>query len=123
MGRYYDGDIEGKFWFAVQSSDDADFFGVEGRSGFLYYHFDQDDLPKIKKGVETCFEELGLYHMRLKSYFEKNGSYTVEELAKHLKISEDKLTYLLQWYARLGLGQQIRSCVEQTGECSFEAEL
>ena len=28
MGRYYTGDIEGKFWFAVQSSDDADFFGL-----------------------------------------------------------------------------------------------
>jgi hypothetical protein len=25
MGRYYHGDIEGKFWFAVQSSNDADF--------------------------------------------------------------------------------------------------
>ena len=25
MGRYYQGDIEGKFWFAVQSSNDADF--------------------------------------------------------------------------------------------------
>ena len=23
MGRYYHGDIEGKFWFAVQSSQDA----------------------------------------------------------------------------------------------------
>ena len=31
MGRYYEGDIEGKFWFGVQSSDDADFFGCEGR--------------------------------------------------------------------------------------------
>ena len=30
MGRYYDGDIEGKFWFGVQSSDDADFFGSKG---------------------------------------------------------------------------------------------
>ena len=29
MGRYYHGDIEGKFWFAVQSSQDADFFGSE----------------------------------------------------------------------------------------------
>ena len=27
MGRYYSGDIEGKFWFAVQDSDDAEFFG------------------------------------------------------------------------------------------------
>ena len=30
MGRYYSGDIEGKFWFAVQDSDDADHFGIEG---------------------------------------------------------------------------------------------
>ena len=30
MGRYYSGDIEGKFAFAVQSSNDADFFGVTG---------------------------------------------------------------------------------------------
>ena len=40
MGRYYSGDIEGKFWFAVQSSDDADNFGVEGDSAFLNYYFD-----------------------------------------------------------------------------------
>ena len=30
MGRYYNGDIEGKFWFAVQSSDCADRFGSIG---------------------------------------------------------------------------------------------
>ena len=30
MGRYYRGDIEGKFWFAIQASNDADFFGCEG---------------------------------------------------------------------------------------------
>jgi hypothetical protein len=32
MGRYYNGDIEGKFWVAVQSSDDADFFGQSRRA-------------------------------------------------------------------------------------------
>jgi hypothetical protein len=30
MGRYYTGDIEGKFAFAVQSSDAADRFGSCG---------------------------------------------------------------------------------------------
>ena len=30
MGRYYSGDIEGKFWFGIQESNDADNFGVEG---------------------------------------------------------------------------------------------
>jgi hypothetical protein len=28
MGRYYSGDIDGKFWFALQSSDCADRFAV-----------------------------------------------------------------------------------------------
>jgi hypothetical protein len=30
MGRYYSGDISGKFWFGIQSSHDADYFGVKG---------------------------------------------------------------------------------------------
>ena len=29
MGRYYYGDIRGKFWFAVQDSDDAAYFGTK----------------------------------------------------------------------------------------------
>jgi hypothetical protein len=28
MGRYYIGDIHGKFWFAIQESNDASYFGV-----------------------------------------------------------------------------------------------
>ena len=35
MGRYYHGDIEGKFWFGVQSSTDAEFFGVEEMQTFF----------------------------------------------------------------------------------------
>ena len=52
MGRYYNGDIEGKFWFAVQSSDDADFFGQQGEARFLNYYFDAEDLPKIEEGIK-----------------------------------------------------------------------
>lgn len=35
MGRYYDGDIEGKFWFAIMESDVASVFGDEGEE--IYY--------------------------------------------------------------------------------------
>ena len=28
MGRHYDGDISGKFWFGVQDSGDAEHFGA-----------------------------------------------------------------------------------------------
>jgi hypothetical protein len=36
MGRYYTGSISGKFWFAIQDSDDASNFGVEYK--YLYYY-------------------------------------------------------------------------------------
>ena len=40
MGRYYTGDIEGKFAFGVQASDAADQFGVEGQTPeYLEYYF------------------------------------------------------------------------------------
>lgn len=32
MGRYYNGHISGKFWFGIQRSNDADFFGQTHRS-------------------------------------------------------------------------------------------
>ena len=51
MGRYYKGDIEGKFWFGVQSSADADFFGKEGAPNYLSYYFDEEDLTTIEIGL------------------------------------------------------------------------
>ena len=52
MGRYYSGMISGKFWFGVQSSDDASFFGgQESEPSYLEYYFDKGDLEDIKEGV------------------------------------------------------------------------
>ena len=43
MGRYYWGDIDGKFAFAIQSSNDADFFGVQGyQPEQLQYNFEAE---------------------------------------------------------------------------------
>ena len=53
MGRYYNGDIEGKFMFARQPSDDADFFGQIGEPNEINYHF-----QKEKKVIQTKVEEL-----------------------------------------------------------------
>ena len=50
MGRYYNGDIEGKFAFGIQSSKAADRFGVEGEPpDELYYYFSEDNLDSIVK--------------------------------------------------------------------------
>ena len=38
MGRYYSGDVDGKFMFAIQSSDAHERFGAEEQeSGFVEY--------------------------------------------------------------------------------------
>ena len=70
MGRYYEGDIDGKFWFGVQSSSDADYFGVEGSTpGFLDYNFEKDDLDKVAVGISECKRYLGKYEDKLDKFF------------------------------------------------------
>ncbi len=139
MGRYYSGDIEGKFWFAVQGSDDAIHFGgvhdyvdEEGEvvddddqdNAFqIYFHFDQTHMEDIQKGIATCLEHLGEYQEALDNFFEAKSSYNNEEIAKELGIPVTKVAELLTHYARLFLGLKIEQCVGENGECNFEADL
>lgn len=124
MGRYYSGDIEGKFWFGVQDSNDADFFGVEGQEpNYLEYYFDTSNLPDIEKGIAKCKKALGKYEKEINDFFKLNEAYTDEVLAKHLKVKKEKVQSLLEWLARLDLGKKILKCVKENGECNFEAEL
>ena len=53
MGRYYDGDIEGKFWFGLQGSDAPERFGAqEQEPRETEYYVDRDDLPLVIKEIE-----------------------------------------------------------------------
>lgn len=124
MGRYYNGDIEGKFWFAVQASDAANRFGVTGETpNYLNYYFDSDNLPDIKKGIEEILKNLGEYKAKLDEFFNKKCCYNDKELQEYLKVDEERLRYLLSEYADLYLGEKILKCVEENGTCEFEAEL
>jgi hypothetical protein len=136
MGRYYSGDIEGKFWFAVQSSDDADNFGVEGEPLYnsedpeegeepyaLYYYFSTDDLETINEGIDECHRVLGDYKEKLDNFFEENPSYSDDKLAENIGCSLEEVKILLANYARLELGDKIKKCVEENECCGFDAEL
>lgn len=124
MGRFYSGDIEGKFWFGSQSSDDADFFGSSGyQPSYLEYDFTKDHLPSIKKGLRQCKKQLGDYKAELDKFFDKREFYNNEELMKELKVTADKARDLLKWYARLELGEKIKKCVDEKGYCVFQAEI
>ena len=121
MGRYYHGDIEGKFWFAVQSSDDGEYFGMREQQNHIQYY--SDDLETAEEGVQECKQALRGYLTKMNRFFNNHKSYTNEELAKTLNISVDKLRELLRWYARLRLGKQIVACIKEQGSCYYEAEL
>ena len=82
MGRYYNGDVNGKFMFAVQSSDAHERFGaVEEESGYVPYVVYRDSYAEIcaeldsikQKGhidkVEKMFNDnLGYNNERMKEY-------------------------------------------------------
>ena len=124
MGRHYHGDINGKFQFAVQSSADADFFGVKGYQPEKFiYNFEKEDLKNVEKGIEDCKKELGDYREKMDKFLKNKNYFNRDELKEVLDIDDSKMRNLLEWNARLHLGNQIKSCIEKKGHCHFEAEL
>ena len=129
METFYQGDIEGKFWFAVQPSNDADFFGVEGvHPQILEYEFYEDDEPSVRKGLEKCLKALGDAKPHLDKFFEINDCYNNESLMaylnEHMKpcFTKADIRNILEWYARYQLGTEILKSIDQRGQCVFEAE-
>ena len=119
MGRYYNGQIEGKFWFALQSSDCADRFGVSGTTPeVLNYYFEESDLEGVEEEIARIEESLGDKIKIIEDFFKDNNGYNDGMLAK-AGITNHELSE----YADLGMGKQIRDCIKENGECSFEAEL
>lgn len=119
MGRYYSGDIDGKFWFALQSSDAADRFGVEGESpAELQYFFSEDDLEAVEEEIKKIEDSLGEKKQILDDFFKEARGYTDQDI-EELGVSRDELSD----YADLELGIKIRDCIQDNGECNFTAEL
>lgn len=119
MGRYYNGDIEGKFWFAVQSSVAADRFGVShNEPSYVEYYYSEDDLEGVEEELKNIEENLGDKLQVLTDFFSKVDAYNYEDL-EDIGITRADLSE----YADYTLGVKIRDCIKENGECSFEAEL
>ena len=107
MGRYYHGDIEGKFWFAVQNSNVGERFGCkEDRNSIHYY---TEDLKTAQKEIKKIKKNLGEWLPKL-------------VLGRYEEIPKDQIEYLISEYADLGFGEQLIECLKEQGYCSFEAE-
>ena len=119
MGRYYSGDIDGKFWFGVQSSNAADRFGVSGHEpSYIEYYYDKNDLDEVEAEIKRIEDELGDKLATLDKFFSEQHSYSYEDL-EAIGIDDQDISE----YADLGLGRKIRDCIKEIGGCSFTAEL
>ena len=123
MGRYYSGDIEGKFWFAVQSSNAADKFGSIGyEPNYLEYYFNEEHLPKVQEELKKIEDVVSLEKIKkLDEFFNKVNGYDDHILEEHGILSiwnEHKSDY-----ADYKLGKQIEKCLLENKECNFQAEL
>lgn len=119
MGRYYSGDIEGKFWFGVQSSTAADRFGVSHQEpNYVDYYYEENDLPKVEAEIARIIEELGDKLQAIEDFFNSTNGYTDKQL-EDAGITGNALSE----YADLQLGIQIRDCIINNGACNFQAEL
>jgi hypothetical protein len=124
MGRYYNGDIDGKFMFGVQNSDAADRFGVTGsQPSELYYYFDNENLEDVQKELERIEETCEPYLSAITNYFEAQPYYNDKDMAGHLGVTEEILKKYLSEFADYRLGKQIEEKIIEIGSCEFTAEL
>ena len=145
MGRYYNGDIEGKFWFGIQDSRDPAHFGGKETPIFDYdpetgetiegseqigsnFVFTQEDLPTLEDGIKRCLDGLGINKEKIDAFFEGRESYSDKQLEEYLELEGtewEKQVFtkaMLMLYARLEIGNKIRDCVVEKGECNFDAD-
>jgi hypothetical protein len=114
MGRYYSGDIEGKFMFAVQSSTAADRFGSEGYTNYVQYYFDEEHLDTINEELQKLQEA----HDKVAKFSENRDGWNSQERDKAGLTQQD-----MSDYADYILGKKIKDCIIEQGSCSFDAEL
>ena len=134
MGRYYRGDIEGKFWFAVQSSDCAVRFGaMESEPSEIEYWFGEDEeaIKRVRDEIKVIKENIGHDVLKvLEKFFKENNGYNDKMLLEYLNKSienktfiEKDVRYLLHEFADLGFGKQVLKQLETHGHCYFHAEI
>ena len=118
MGRFYSGDIEGKFWFAVQPSDAPSRFGAEPHepSYVQYSFFESEHLELVQKELDEIESKIDL--AKLKKFFHTFSEYDNKMLQEAGITKED-----VRDYADYQLGKQIEESLQACGQCCFDAEI
>jgi hypothetical protein len=126
MGRFYNGDIDGKWWFAVQSSDTPEKFG--GYETHIDYTICNDDTFKNK--VKQLENDLGDKFEWMTQFFKENDFYNDADLREYLikknpRYDKSELSQDLENFADYEFAMQVKQHFEDTGEdyCNVSSEL
>jgi hypothetical protein len=127
MGRYYDGDIQGKFAFGVQDSMAANRFGVRGEApNYVDYYFCEDNIEDLESELKEMEKWFGEYEKPIMTYHDLFGCDDKPiPLEKYLLEGGYESMNENQWaeYYDYHLGRKILECIKAKGDCSFTAEL
>ena len=121
MGRYYNGDIDGKFWFAVQPSDAGERFGaVQIEPYYIEYEIDKEDsYNDIVKELENIKSRSEID--KIEAMFKKENSYNDDTLKEYGVNKKD-----IREYADYQLGKQIKDWFDDNPDedtLCFQAEI
>ena len=119
MGRYYSGDIEGKFMFAVQPSNAGERFGAEEQKDYIQYYVEREQsYDHIVRELDKI-EGSGALERVQKMFAIENG--WNDEILKKYNVSEEDLSEYADWR----MGKQIKEFFDENPEelyCNFTAE-
>lgn len=113
MGRYYYGDIQGKFMFAVQSSEALSRFGKEPMLSYSFCEEDVEEVSDVLKEIESNTDV-----KKIELFFKANNYYSDDDLIK-AGISRKDLSEFADWE----LGKKLLDKLNEVGECNIECEL
>jgi len=127
MGRYYYGDIEGKFMFAVQPSDAGERFGayeIPTEPEYIDYNVKRDsydDICNELKSIEDSGAVKRVEHMWAELEKEGQLGYSQDDL-KRFKVSDKDMSEYADWM----MGKQMKDYFDENPDAkslNFNAEL
>jgi len=120
MGRYYSGDINGKFMFAVQPSDAGERFGATEQETYLIeYSVNREQYDKIEKELESILKTGSVD--KVNKMFDDHNSYNDETMKEYNVSSND-----LKQYADYRLGLKMKEWFDKHTDLDtlyYQAEL
>jgi len=119
MGRYYNGDVDGKFMFAVQSSDAHERFGARSEhSDYIPYVVCRESYAEICAELDSIKQK---GHVDKVNKMFKNEEGWNDEIQERYNVTDKDLSE----YADYQIGLQLKEFFDDNpdlDECRFEAE-